>query len=333
MINLIKKYTSAFSVSGFEGNLADIIISDVKPYADKVYTDPMGNVIAFKKGKDSTKRIMYAAHMDEIGFVVTHIDEKGFIRVDKVGGINAIASSYNEVVFQNGTKGVIIIEEQTKAADITVKKFVVDIGAKTKSQAEKKVSIGDFLSLSQRFTKLQNGRYAAKAFDDRIGCAILTYALMQTTAFAYDTYYVYTVQEELGCRGSKAASNAILPTYGIATDITPANDVPGAITGNIKLGGGAAIKLKDNSVICSRLIIDTLTSLAEKHKIKYQNEVLTFGGTDTSSMQIAGAGAYAGCISLPVRNTHTPVETFDINDFKSCVELFKRITEEGINKI
>ncbi len=329
MINLMKKYTAPFSVTGNEHKLAEIIKADIAPYVDSVSEDAMGNLIAFKKGEDSSKKTMFAAHMDEIGFVVTYIEENGFIRVAPVGGINPVASSYGEVVFENGVKGVLGIDAGTPFSDISVKKMFVDIGAKNKKECEKKVSIGTYLSLTQRMVRLANGRFAAKAFDDRIACAVLVKAAMEAKTAKYDTYYVFTVQEEVGCRGSKAAANFIMPTYGIACDVTPAYDVPGANGGTVAIGKGAAIKIKDSSVICSQLIVDELTKLAEDAGIKYQYEVLTAGGTDTSSMQVAGSGCYAGCVSIPLRNTHTPIETLDKADLDACVQLIKEFVEKA----
>ena len=172
MYGTVKKYISAFSVSGNEHALAEIISADIAPYCDSVEIDPMGNVIAFKKGADSSKRLMIASHMDEIGFMVTYIEESGLIRVTNIGGINAVASSYGSVVFANGTKGIIVLDMGAKKEDISVKSMVVDIGARNKAQAEKKVNIGDVCALEQRITRLMNNRIAAKAFDDRIACAI-----------------------------------------------------------------------------------------------------------------------------------------------------------------
>lgn len=325
----IKRYITPFSVTGNEEKLAAIIAGDMKPYADSIYTDPMGNLICFKKGEDSTKKTMLAAHMDEIGFVVTYIEKSGLIRVSNVGGIRAVGSAFGEVVFKNGVKGVIVFEDNVQPADLAVKKMVVDIGAKDKKDAEKKVKVGDYLALSQRVTRLYNKRYAAKAFDDRIGCAVLVEAAKLAKKVKYDTYYVFTVQEEVGCRGSKAAANAILPDYSVACDVTPTYDTAGAQPGEVKLGGGAAIKIKDSSVICSKAIVDRLTALAEERKISYQYEVLVAGGTDTSSMQTAGAGSYAGCISVPCRYVHSPVEIIDAKDLEDSAKLFAAFIEEG----
>ncbi len=329
MINLIKKYISSFSVSGSEAALTEMIKNDISPYVDSITEDAMGNLIAFKKGTDSRKRTMLAAHMDEIGFVVTHIEENGFVRVAAVGGINAVASAYGEVIFENGVKGVITVESGTALGDISVKKLYVDIGAKNKKDAEKRVSVGTYLSLSQRLTKLANNRYSAKAFDDRVACAVLVKVAMEAKETKHDTYYVFTVQEEVGCRGSKAAASAILPTYAIACDVTPSYDVIG-LSGAVALGKGAAIKIKDSSVVCSKRIVTRLTELAENAKIKYHYEVLTAGGTDTSSMQLAGEGCFAGCVSIPLRYVHTPIETLDKNDLDACAALIKEFVEKGL---
>ncbi len=326
----IKKYINPFSVTGCEERLAALIAEDMKPYADSISTDPMGNLICFKKGGDSSKKVMLAAHMDEIGFVVTFIENSGLIRVANVGGIRPVSSAFGEVIFQNGVRGVIVFEDNLQPADQSIKKMLVDIGAKDKKDAQKKVRVGDYLALSQRVTKLANKRYAAKAFDDRIGCAVLVEAAKLAQKVKYDTYYVFTVQEEVGCRGSKAAANAILPDYSLACDLTPTYDTAGALPGEVKLGAGAAIKIRDSSVICSKMIVDRLTALAEERKIKYQYEVLTAGGTDTSSMQTAGAGSYAGCISVPGRYIHSPVEVINSKDLDECVKLFAAFIEEGV---
>lgn len=330
MFDLIKKFTTAFSVTGEEGMLRSVIEKEITPFVDRVSTDPMGNLIAFKKGENSDKKLMIAAHMDEIGFVVTYIEDNGFIRVSNVGGIHIVASSYHTVRFQNGTTGVLVIEAGTKPEEIKMNKSLIDIGSKSKKEAERKVKIGDVCAVIPNLQKLMNNRYAAKAFDDRIGCVIALDAARNAKKLAYDTYYVFTVQEEVGCRGSKPAAFSIMPDYAIALDVTTAGDVPGEKNQPVSLGKGAAIKIKDNSVICSKVIVDGLTALAEKNKIKYQYEILTAGGTDTSSMQLAGSGCAAGCISIPTRYIHSPVETLDIADVRACSALLVAFVENGI---
>lgn len=173
MKDLMKKYTRAFSVSGREASLAAQIAEDLRPFADSVSTDAMGNLIVLKKGKDGGKKLMLAAHMDEIGFIATFIEDSGYIRVSNIGGINAVASAYHKVVFENGTTGVLVVESGTAFGDVAVKKMYVDIGARSKKEAERKVKVGDCLAVAPELTKLGASRYAAKAFDDRLACALL----------------------------------------------------------------------------------------------------------------------------------------------------------------
>ncbi len=331
MLNLMKKYLNAFSVSGYETQLANIIKEDLTPVCDSIEIDPMGNVIAFKKGKDSSKKLMIASHMDEIGFMVTSIEESGMLRVAPIGGINAVASCYHNVRFQNGVSGILVLEDGTKFADITPNKLFVDIGAENSSAAKRRVKVGDVCAVAPMVKKLSSKRYAAKAHDDRIGCVISAYAAMECDTPAYDTYFVFTVQEEVGCRGAKPSSFTVMPDYSIALDVTPSPAVGNPNHLTTKLGNGAAIKIKDASVICSKLLVDRLTDLAEEEKIKYQYEILLAGGTDTSQMQIAGSGSHAVCISLPTRYVHTPVETIDINDLNACIDLLVAFIEKGVS--
>ena len=329
MLNLVKKYQNSFSVSGYETELAEIIKNDLADICDDISIDALGNVIAFKKGNDSTKKLMIASHMDEIGFMVVNIEENGMIRLAPIGGINPVASCYHNVKFQNGTTGILVVEDGTKGGDLTSNKLFADIGVDSGAKAKRKVRVGDVCALAPMFKKLSNKRYASKAFDDRVCCAISAYAALNCGTPAYDTYFVFTTQEEVGCRGAKPSSFAIMPDYSIALDVTPAPACGNPNQLTAKLGNGAAIKVKDSSVLCSRKIVDRLTDLAEQNKIKYQYEVLLAGGTDTSAMQIAGAGSYAGCISLPTRYVHTPVETIDVDDLNACADLLIAFITNG----
>lgn len=328
MLQLIKTFTSAFSVSGHERPLAELIRHELASVADSIETDAMGNLIVFRKGVDSTRRLMVASHMDEIGFVVTSIDDNGFVHVSNVGGIHAVASSYQRVRFENGVFGVIVPESGTKASELTAQKLVIDLGVTSRKAAEKKVHIGDVCAVVPMLQRLGGTRYAAKAFDDRIGCVVSAYTALHCGKPAYDTYFVFTVQEEVGCRGSKPAAFRIAPDYALALDITTADEC-GNSQPVTRLGEGAAIKIKDSSVLCSTRIVDRLTQLAKEQTIPYQYEVLTAGGTDTSSMQMAGAGCAAGCISIPTRYTHSPVEIIDLNDLRACASLLTAFVENG----
>lgn len=325
MFSLIKDIMKPLGVSGREARVAEVIKEKVAPYVDEVYSDALGNLIAHKKGPEGAKKLMLAAHMDEIGFFVTGIDGEGNVHFSNAGGIRYNATCYHEVVFENGTHGVLVANDSASTFDGN--NSYVDIGAKTKKEAEKKVRVGDTFAVVSGVTKLGSKRLVGRPFDDRIGCAILVEAAKRASSPAFDTYYVFTVQEEVGCRGSETAAYAIMPDVAVAVDITKTGDTPGSLKMDVKLGGGAAIKVKDNSVIADPKLVDKMIELCKNEKIKYQLEILTMGGTDTSKMQSAGAGCSAGCISVPTRFAHTPIEMIDVDDVEACVKLTVALTE------
>ncbi len=322
MYELMKKLIKAPSASGRERLVGNVIAEIIKPYCDNVKFDAMGNLIAFKKGEsENAKKLMFAAHMDEIGFIVTHIEDNGYIRISPIGGINFGACAYTNVIFQNGIRGIIVPEANTSSSDWNASKMVIDIGASKRKEAEHKIKIGDTAIYEPRIEKLLNRRIAGHPLDDKLGCAVMIKALKEAKKFANDTYFVFTVQEEVGCRGSKTAAYAIMPDWAVAFDVTGTGDSQGSKPMAVKLGGGAAVKLKDSSVICDGMVVDLLKTLAEQNKIKYQLEILEYGGTDTSSMQAAGEGALSGCISIPSRYIHSGVETADLRDCEACISL------------
>lgn len=336
MYNLIKKIMKPVSVSGREDAVVAVIAEEISPFVDSLRIDALGNLIAFKSGtaKDR-KKIMFAAHIDEIGFMVTYIEENGFIRFAPVGGINFASAAFTHVVFENGTRGILVPENGTKPADYAADKFVCDIGAKSRRDAARHVKIGDTFSVCADLVKLTGSRYAGRPLDDRIGAAILVEAAREIsdTECPNDVYFVFTVQEEVGCRGSQTAAFGIQPDIGVALDVCGTGDEMSATPMEVKLGGGAAIKIKDHSVICDRSLVEKMRSLAEENGIKYQLEILLRGGTDTSSMQKAAGGAIAGCISIPTRHIHSTVEQIDLSDVRECVKLTEAIAKDPFKEI
>ena len=323
MTELIKKLMYVPGISGREDKIAEVIKKEVEAYADEVYTDPVGNLIAHKKGNG--KKVMFAAHMDEIGYFVTFIDDRGLIKVGNVGGINAIAGAFTQVVSEKGVYGVIVPSDMK---DVKVDGLYIDIGAKTKKQAESKVKIGDYFVHVPTFRRLNGStRYIGRPFDDRIGCAVLIETLKNVKNTDNDLYFVFSVQEEVGCRGAKPAAYSIEPEVGIAIDVTAVGGKPGAPTMDVKLGGGAAIKIKDASVICSYEIVNKMRELAKENKVKYQEEILIRGGTDTSAMQISKGGCLAGAISVPSAYIHSVNEMIDMSDVKEIVKLATLVAE------
>ncbi len=323
MRELLKKLMLTPSVSGREEKIREVIYNEIKDYCDEITTDAMGNLIARKIG--SGKKIMFCAHMDEIGFFATYITSEGNVKVSAVGAINTLSASHGCVVSENGVRGVLVpssTKELPKCEDM-----YIDIGAKNKKQAEKLVKIGDFFVCEPKIEKLQNQRYIGRPFDDRAGCAILIDAIKKVKS-ENDLYFVFSVQEEVGGRGARPATFAIAPDYGIALDVTMVGEKGGPSGMEVKLGGGCAIKIKDSSVISSPELVAKMREIAEESKIKYQNEILPAGGTDASPMQIAGRGVKVSVISIPTAYIHTSCEMIDMFDIKEAVKLTVALGEK-----
>ena len=312
------------SVSGREDAIRTKITEIMTPLCDECYTDALGNLIALRKGySKNAEKIMLCAHLDEIGFIVTYIEEKGFIRIAPIGGIDPVAAACSEVVSERGIRGVIVCESGIKPADLSNDKLIIDIGAKNKKDAERRVKIGDFFVVRPSLTKLSSSRVCGRPLDDRIGCAVMI-KLAQKYIKAppkHDLYFVFSVQEEVGCRGAKTAAYSISPDYAIVYDVTGTGDTQGSKPMECALGKGAAIKIKDNSVICHAETVAKLSKVAKEKNIAHQFEILTYGGTDTSSIQMSGLGCKATALSVPTRYIHSGVEMLDLGDALSCVEL------------
>ena len=301
----------------------------ILPYVDEARVDALGNLIAKKCGNGEGGSVMLCAHMDEIGFLVNFIEDSGMLRVATIGGISMSASVYSEVLSEKGVRGVLVPNADTKPADLKADKLYIDIGAKSKKDAEKKVSIGDFFVCRPTLTRLMNGRICGRPFDDKIGCAIVIDVARHFAENAPkdDIYYVCSVQEEVGLRGAKTAAYGIMPDYALVYDVTGTGDTPGAKPMAVKVGGGAAIKVKDSSVICHTEVVEKLHELAKENKIAYQTEILLYGGTDTAAIQMTGTGAKVGALSIPSRYIHSGVELIDMKDVKACADLSKKFIE------
>ncbi|MBQ8357265.1 MAG: M20/M25/M40 family metallo-hydrolase [Clostridia bacterium] len=324
MINTLKKLLPLVpSVSGREGGIREIITALMRPLVDDVSVDAMGNLICLKKGSAAAPRkVMLCAHMDEIGFIVNFIEENGYLRVAPIGGIHYAAAAFSEVVFENGARGVLVPEADVPAKETPkAEKCYIDIGAASRKEAERRVRIGDCCALVPHLTKLTANRITGRPFDDRIGCAVMLEIAQRLTAPADDIYYVFSVQEEVGCRGAKPAAFAIAPDLALIYDVTGTGDEQGSKPMAVKLGEGVAVKIKDSSVICDRTLVDELLDAAKEKRIPAQCEILTYGGTDTSSVQMTGLGCRAGALSIPSRYIHSGVEMIDLRDAKAAVDL------------
>lgn len=311
-------------VSGREEKIRELIKNEIEPYCDELTTDAMGNLIAHKRGNG--KKIMLGAHMDEIGYFATHITSKGFIKVSPIGGINFLSGAFSSVISEQGACGILA----PKSSDSVPKGdgVYIDIGAKSKRQAQAKVKIGDYFVHTPSIKRLIGTRYVGRPFDDRVGCLVLIELIKNLPSTDNDLYFVFTVQEEVGCKGAKPSTYSIAPDIAIALDVTRTDDKIGSDTLNVKLGDGPTIKIKDGSVICCVELVRRMREIADAHGVKYQDEMLSRGGTDTSSMQLAGSGCMAGAISIPCAFIHTNNEMIDINDVKGAVRLARLLVEE-----
>ena len=327
-----KKFTQAYGPSGNEEQIRNIIAKEIKPYVDRVYTDNLGSLIAHKKGPG--KKLLFAAHMDEIGVIVNHIDDKGFLRFSPVGGVYPIISLGQRVQFKDGLVGVVGVEfkDVPRGQVPPLSKMFIDIGAKNKKQAEKMISIGDMACFTHEFIELSPDRWVSKAMDDRISCVTLTEAAKKLKKSPNDVYFVFTVQEEVGLRGSKTSTYSVNPDLGIAVDVTGTGDTPKGYTMAVELGKGPALKMMDYSIVVTEGVKSFMKKAATKAKISVQPEILQFGGTDAGAMQVTRGGIPAGCISIPTRYIHSPGEMIDRNDLEKAVQWVVSIAQMDIGK-
>lgn len=328
MKDLIKKLTGTFGPSGSEAPIREAIRKEVEPLVDEIKVDALGNLICLKKGSGG-KRLLLDAHMDEIGLMVTHIDEKGFLRFGNIGGVNPALSLGQRVCFENGTYGVIGCEKIDSPKDLKLDKLYIDIGANNREEAAQNVRIGHSAAFVHPAVDLGN-RMVAKAMDDRIGCVVIIESLRRLSSSNHDIYAVFATQEEVGLRGARAAAFGINPDVGIAFDVTSTGDTPKSAIMNVSLGGGAAIKVKDSSLICHPGLRDYLVRLAEEQGIPYQMEVLERGGTNAGAIQMTKAGIPAGVISIPTRYVHSPSEMVDMGDVEACIRLCLGVCESPL---
>jgi putative aminopeptidase FrvX len=322
---LLEKLTQAFGVSGYEREIREVIREEVKAYADEVTVDALGNLIVLKRGTGENKiKVMAAAHMDEIGFQVMKIDDKGLIKVRGLGGIPVAATVMNRVKFKNGTRG--IVSSTVKIDDIKndIHKLYIDIGAQSKEEALKYVQVGDVACYDGEYLELKDNNVVAKALDDRIGCYMAIEALKKLENPYNDVYFVFTVQEEVGLRGATVAAERIQPDLGIALDVTVAHDFPNSSEGSNALGGGAAIKLSDGSVLCDEYLVEEMIKCAEENSIKYQRDIIDAGGTDAGAINRSHYGVRSSGISVATRYVHGPNCFVNMKDTEACIELLSK---------
>jgi tetrahedral aminopeptidase len=329
MKDLIKQLAEAWGPSGYEHHVRTMIEAMVADYADEITADPLGNLIC-RVGSGGPK-VMIAAHMDEIGIMATYREPtSGYLRFENIGGLLHTTLLGSRVIFEDETMGTIGVHDQwgtgrTKVPSLG--EFFVDVsdgGDNNFREGQPAKFYGP--------VEARGERVFGRAMDDRVGCAVAVEVMrrLKETGAPNEVYVVFTVQEEVGVRGAQAAAGGILPDVGIAIDVTATGDEPKNQKMTVKLGEGTAIKVKDSGIIVPPHVRDWMVDTCEANDIPYQMELLPFGGTDARAMQLAGAGAPAGTVSIPCRYVHTATETVDLRDVEASVALVTALAANPI---
>jgi putative aminopeptidase FrvX len=331
---LLKELSELPGAPGRETEIRKRVIAEVEPLVDEVRVDRMGNVIALKKGR-TDKKVLAAAHLDEISFIITHIDKDGYGRFHTLGGFDPKTLTAQRVIVHGkepligvmGSKPIHIMSAEDRAKAPQIKDYFIDFGLGYE-EVSKVVSVGDVVTRERDLIPLGNC-VCGKSLDNRISVFILIEALRHMKQPAHDFYAVFTVQEEVGLRGATAVTRAINPDLGFGLDTTIANDTPGAKEHEAvtRLGEGAAIKYYDSSVITDIRMVRFMEQVAAEHDIRFQREILPRGGTDTGAIQRSGDGAIVGCISVPTRHIHSVVEMCHQEDIQGCIDLLAACLE------
>lgn len=331
---LLKELCEAPGAPGREEKIREIVIRELGPICDEIRIDALGNVIALKKGSEGG-RFMAAGHMDEIGFMITHVDDSGFVRFIPLGGFDpktlvaqrVIVHGREDLLGVMGTKPIHLMSDDERSKLPKIEDFYIDLGLPA-DRVKELVRIGDVVTRDReivRIGEMING----KSFDDRVGVFVMIEAMKAMKANKMDIYAVASVQEEVGVRGATVAAAQIDPHVGIALDVTLANDLPGASKHQYitEMGKGTAIKVYDSSVIPNWKLVDFMRSTCEERGIPHQLEILPRGGTDTSAIQRGARGAAAGCISVPTRYVHSVIEMVHPDDIQHSIDLLAAMFE------
>lgn len=336
---LLEKLSNAHGVSGYEGDIRKLIEEEVRPYVDEIKTDRMGNLITTKKG--GSPAVMLAAHMDEIGLMVKYVDDKGFARFTKTGGwfdqtlLNQRMILHTEngpVCGVLGSKPPHAIKEEDKNKVVKADDMFIDVGAKSREDAEKMgVKTGTPVTSDMLFKPLGNDLVTGKAFDNRAGCVMLIDALRQMKDVKATVHAVFTVQEEVGLKGAKTSAFGLNPDVALATDVTITGDHPGIEKKDsaIEMGKGPSVTVSDadgRGIIVPEQVLNWLKEAAGSN-IPYQLEVGSGGTTDASAIHLTREGIPTGVISMPTRYIHTPVSVLSMSDLEKSAELIARAIE------
>ena len=342
MINtkLLAEICEVAGAPGHEQRVREVVLREVQPLVDEIKIDNMGNVVAIKKGKDRQK-VMIAAHMDEIGFMVTHIDENGFVYFHTLGGFDpktltaqrVIIHGKKDVIGVMGSKPIHLMNTADRAKVPKIKDYFIDTG-RGKKELEKLIGVGDTITRERKMIEMGDC-LNCKSLDNRVSVFILIEMLREMkTLPPYDVYASFTVQEEIGIRGANVSSMEINPDFGFGLDTTIAFDTPGSTKQEQVscLGEGACIKVMDSSTVCDYRMVAYMKEIAKKKKIRTQLEILPAGGTDTAGVQrMNPGGSIAGAVSIPTRHIHQVIEMVHKKDVRASIDLL-RASVENLDK-
>lgn len=327
-IDLLTTLCETPGAPGREERIREVVRRELEPVADSIEVDPLGNLIARRTGGGGP-RLMLSAHMDEISFMVTHVEDSGYLRLIPLGGFDPKTLTAQRVIVHGredllgvlGTKAVHLMSDDEKRRPPKLEDYFIDVGLPAERVREL-VRPGDVVTRERAMARLGD-LLTCKSLDNRAGLYVMVKAFQALSEHRCEVIAVGSVQEEVGLRGARVATQRVKPHIGLAIDITLANDLPDAkpherITA---LGGGAAIKVYDTSVIVPGAVIDHLVAIGEERGITTQLEVMVRGGTDTKELALSGHGALAGCVSIPTRYVHQVVETCHPDDLDACVDL------------
>ena len=326
LLDTLKTVLSVYGPTGRESKVAETLQNLLANHVDSMRVDVMGNLIVEKKGREGGKTILFSAHMDHIGLIVTDVEDTGYLRVTNVGGVSLEDMRHRHVTFGNGVEGVAVCQP-TKGETAGMQHLFVDIGAKDREEALAMVQLGDVCVYAPDCFPLGKFRYASPAMDDRCACALLAELLMQTETPRNTLVAVFSAQEEVGTRGAATAAYQVNPDLGVALDVTAWGDTPETKLPAIKLGAGAAVKFMDWSMVATPCVRDALIAAAERAGVPFQREILPFGGTDGGAIQHARGGIPAGTLSIPCRYVHSACEVIDMRDLDGALAILKEFVD------
>jgi len=338
--NTLERLSNAAGVTGREDEVRELMKEMLRPYVDELKEDKLGDVIGIKHGKKpDAPRIMIAAHMDEIGLFIKTITKEGFLQFAKMGGIDDRVLMAQKVIVHTskgpvpgviGAKPIHIMKEEERKKVVEAEKLFIDIGAASKEEAEEMgVKVGDPVTFDIKFTKAGKDAVIGKAFDDRVGCAVLIEAMRKIGETEATVYAVGTIQEEVGLRGATITAFQIHPDVGLALDVTVAGDVPGVteVEAPIKMRKGPSFTVADRGLIAHPKVLRMLIELAEQLKIQYQLETGLPGTTDAARIALTREGVPCGTISIPTRYIHSPASLLSLSDVEKTVEITVAVIE------